>query len=101
MSIIVGISANFHDSACCLMRDGTLLAAAQEERFSRIKHDASWPRKSFLYCLEETGTTIRDIDCVAYYENPTAKLARQLWSSSHLSEDKLIELWRRCQDPMH
>lgn len=77
---IVGISANFHDSACCVLVDGRLVAAAQEERFSRIKHDASIPRQAFRYCLQASGLTVADIDCVAYYENPTRKLARQLWS---------------------
>lgn len=76
---IVGISAHFHDAACCVLRDGTLVAAAQEERFTRIKHDPSIPRNAFRYCLDEAGLTITDVDCVAYYENPVEKLDRQLW----------------------
>jgi carbamoyltransferase len=76
---IIGISSHFHDSACCLLRDGVLVAAAQEERFTRIKHDPSLPVRAFRYCLSEGGLGIQDIDCVAYYENPAKKLGRQLW----------------------
>jgi len=101
MTTIIGISANFHDSACCLLHNGNLVAAAQEERFSRIKHDASWPKKSFLYCLNQGGFTVTDIDCLAYYENPRTKLSRQLcMSNCNLSEERLVGLWRRCQDPL-
>jgi carbamoyltransferase len=77
--IIVGISAHFHDSACCLLRDGKVLAAAQEERFTRLKHDPALPKAAFRYCLAEAGLTITDIDAVAYYEDPIKKLDRQLW----------------------
>ena len=76
---VVGISAHFHDSACCLLQDGQLVAAAQEERFSRVKHDPSLPRAAFRYCLEAAGLTIADVDCVAYYESPVKRLDRQLW----------------------
>jgi carbamoyltransferase len=76
---IVGVSAGYHDSACCLMQDGALASAAQEERFSRIKQDKSFPRQAFRYCLEEAGITIRDVDCIAYYEDPCQKLGRQIW----------------------
>jgi carbamoyltransferase len=76
---IIGISAGYHDSACCLMQDGALVAAAQEERFSRLKHDKSFPRRAFRYCLEQAGITIADIDCLAYYEDPCQKLGRQIW----------------------
>ena len=78
-SAIVGISAHFHDSACCLLRDGKLVAAAQEERFTRLKHDPAVPKAAFRYCLAEAGLTIADIDAVAYYEDPVKKLDRQLW----------------------
>ena len=77
--VIVGLSAHFHDAACCLLRDGRLVAAAEEERFSRVKHDPSIPRRAFRYCLDEAGLTIADVDCVAYYEDPRKKLDRQLW----------------------
>jgi carbamoyltransferase len=76
---VIGISAHFHDSACCLLQDGRLVAAAQEERFSRRKNDPRLPAAAFRYCLEAAGLTIADVDCVAYYENPAKKLDRQLW----------------------
>src|SRR6201991_1624956 len=76
---IIGISCFFHDAACCLLKDGVLVAAAEEERFSRNKHDAGIPKRAFKYCLKEGGLTIDQIDCVAYYEEPAKKLARQIW----------------------
>jgi carbamoyltransferase len=76
---IIGISAGYHDSACCLLQDGVLTAAAQEERFSRVKHDKALPRRAFRFCLQQAGLTISDIDCVAYYEDPCRKLSRQIW----------------------
>ena len=75
---IVGLSAYFHDSACCLISDGRLVSAAQEERFSRIKHDPALPTAAFRYCLDRAGIDITQVDCVAYYESPVKKLARQL-----------------------
>lgn len=75
----IGISAFFHDSACCVLRDGKLVGAAEEERFSRIKHDAGVPRAAFRFCLDQARLSIEDIDCVAYYEQPEQKLARQIW----------------------
>lgn len=78
---ILGISAGYHDSACCLLQDGKLVAAAQEERFTRIKNDKSFPRNAMRYCLEEAGLCIADIDWVAFYEDPVWKLGRQIWMS--------------------
>lgn len=78
-SNIIGISCFFHDAACCLLKDGVLVAAAEEERFSRLKHDAGIPKGAFNYCLEEGKLTIDEIDCVVYYEEPAKKLARQIW----------------------
>ncbi len=76
---ILGISAHYHDAACCLLRDGELISAAEEERFSRVKHDSRLPWQAFRFCLEVGGITLADVDCVAYYENPTKKLSRQIW----------------------
>jgi carbamoyltransferase len=78
---VVGISAFNHDSACCLLQDGKLTAAVEEERFSRIKHDPRLPRQSFLYCLAQGGLTLADIDSIGYYEDSVSKLSRQLWSA--------------------
>lgn len=76
---IIGFSAYFHDAACCLLRDGELVCAAEEERFSRVKHDAGLPWRAFRYCLERGGLTLPDVDCIAYYEDPVEKLSRQIW----------------------
>jgi carbamoyltransferase len=76
---VIGISTGYHDSACSLLQDGLIVAAAQEERFSRVKNDKSFPVRSFAYCLKEAGITIADVDCVGYYEDPCLKLGRQIW----------------------
>lgn len=80
MPNIIGISAFYHDSACCLLQNGELKAAVQEERFTRIKHDASMPYKAIKFCLDEARLSLDDIDCIAFYENPEKKLSRQLWN---------------------
>jgi len=72
----LGISAFYHDSAAALLRNGEIVAAAEEERFSRIKHDSRIPVNAVSYCLAEAGITIDDITRLAYYEDPTAKLSR-------------------------
>lgn len=77
---VVGLAAFYHESACCLLQDGKLVAAASEERFSRVKYDPRLPVKAFRYCLQAGRLTPADVDCVAYYESPTEKLARQLWA---------------------
>lgn len=76
---ILGISALYHDAACCLLKNGQLVAAAQEERFTRIKHDPAMPYHAMQYCLKEGGLAISDIDLLAYYEVPQKKLSRQLF----------------------
>ena len=77
---IVGISAGYHESSCCLLQDGALVAAAAEERFTRVKHDPSLPLHAFRFCLEAGRIDITEVDAIAYYESPTKKLARQLWA---------------------
>ncbi|MFB3904436.1 MAG: carbamoyltransferase [Acidobacteriota bacterium] len=76
--LILGISAFYHDSAACLVRDGRIIAAAQEERFSRIKHDSSFPERAIQACLEIGGITISDLDYVVFYEKPFLKFERLL-----------------------
>lgn len=80
---VIGMSAYFHDAACCLMRDGNLICAAEEERFSRVKHDPRLPRGAFRFCLKQSAISISEIETVAYYEEPTEKLARQIWMALH------------------
>jgi carbamoyltransferase len=73
---ILGVSAFYHDSAACLVRDGEIIAAAQEERFTRQKHDAGFPRNAIQYCLAEAGLSAGGLDCVAFYEKPFQKADR-------------------------
>ena len=75
---ILGISAFYHDSAACLLQDGEIIAAAQEERFTRKKHDAGFPHHAILYCLKEAGIAAEDIDNVVFYEKPFVKFERLL-----------------------
>ena len=75
---ILGISAYYHDSAAALVRDGEIVAAAQEERFSRKKHDARFPEGAISRCLEQGGITLRDIDEVVFYDKPLVKFERLL-----------------------
>ena len=75
---ILGISAFYHDSAAALVRDGEIMAAAQEERFSRRKHDARFPVHAVRYCLESAGVGPGDIDAVVFYEKPFLKFERLL-----------------------
>lgn len=106
--IIIGVSFGYHDSSCAILKDGVLLAAVQEERFSRIKNDKSFPKQSLRYCLKKAECNIEDVDCIAYYEDPELKLSRQIWMSAalpkdsprrqkilnHLSEDSPIDVIR-------
>jgi carbamoyltransferase len=76
---VIGVSWGYHDSSCCLLQDGVLVAAVQEERFTRVKNDKSVPRRAFRYCLEAGGLRLPEVDCIAYYEDPRLKLGRQVW----------------------
>lgn len=75
---IVGVSAFYHDSAAALIEDGQIIAAAQEERFSRKKQDSDFPKLALDYCLEEAGVTLSDIDYIAFYDKPFLKFERLL-----------------------
>ena len=77
---ILGISAFYHDSAACLVRDGQIVAAAQEERYTRKKHDSSFPRNAVAYCLRAGGIQVGDLDYVTFYEKPFLKFDRILHS---------------------
>jgi len=81
---ILGISAYYHDSAACLVEDGRIVAAAQEERFTRKKHDASFPSRAVAYCLREGGIATKDLDLVGFYEKPLVKF------------DRLLETYAAC-----
>ncbi len=75
---ILGISAYYHDSAACLVEDGRIVAAAQEERFTRKKHDAAFPARAVAYCLGEAGISASQLDHVGFYEKPLVKFERLL-----------------------
>ena len=75
---ILGISAFYHDSAACLLSDGKIIAAAQEERFTRKKHDHRFPEHAINYCLAEAGISLEEIDHVAFYDKPWLKFERLL-----------------------
>ena len=78
MKYILGISAYYHDSAACLVRDGEIIAAAQEERFTRKKHDHRFPSAAVDFCLKYAGITSKDIDFTVFYDKPILKFERLL-----------------------
>ncbi len=75
---ILGISAFYHDSAAALLKDGEIIAAAQEERFTRVKHDSGFPSNAVMYCLEAAGIRVADLNYAVFYEKPYAKFERLL-----------------------
>ena len=75
---ILGLSAYYHDSAACLLEDGRIVAAAQEERFTRKKHDPGYPERAVAYCLAEAGICTKDLDYVGFYDKPLVKFDRLL-----------------------
>ena len=76
--IILGISAYYHDSAACIVQGETIIAAAQEERFTRVKHDSGFPKHAIQYCLDESGFSLKDLDAVVFYDKPFLKFERLL-----------------------
>ncbi|RKY51682.1 MAG: hypothetical protein DRP86_00485 [Candidatus Neomarinimicrobiota bacterium] len=99
MDLILGISAYYHDSAAAIIRGDTILAAAQEERFTRIKHDSSFPEHAIRYCLNEAGVSPSDLKAVAFYDKPFLKFERILDTYLHyaprglFSFTKAIPVW--------
>ncbi|OGL88799.1 hypothetical protein A3H75_00055 [Candidatus Uhrbacteria bacterium RIFCSPLOWO2_02_FULL_51_9] len=77
--MILGISCYYHDAAACLLVDGKLIAAAEEERFTRKKHDSSFPVHAIEYCLQKAGVTMKDVEHVVFYEKPLLKFERLLF----------------------
>jgi carbamoyltransferase len=78
---VLGISCYYHDAAACLLRDGEIVAAAEEERFSRIKHDYGFPTQAIHFCLEQAGIQGGDLDYVVFFEKPFRKLDRILMTT--------------------
>ena len=75
---ILGISCFYHESACCLIKDGKVVAASAEERFSRKKHDSEFPSLAVEFCLKKAGIKTKDLDYVVFYEKPFWKFQRIL-----------------------
>ncbi len=96
---ILGISCYYHDAAAAIICDGKLIAAAHEERFTRKKHDAGFPKKAIEYCLGEAGVTIDQVDYVGFYDKPLLKFDRILqtyvatWPRSYASFIKAMPVW--------
>ncbi|NCW13571.1 MAG: hypothetical protein EBV82_10540 [Chitinophagia bacterium] len=78
MTYILGISAYYHDSAAALLKDGEIIAAAQEERFTRKKHDSAFPLQAIKYCLDEAGISLKDVSYIGFYDKPFLKFERLL-----------------------
>ena len=91
---ILGISGYYHDSAACLIKDGHIVAAAQEERFSRKKHDARFPIHAITYCLQEGNITLSDLETIAFYEKPFLKFERLLETYLSYAPKGLVSFWQ-------
>ena len=87
MTAILGLSAFYHDSAAALIVDGEIRAAAQEERFTRKKHDSGFPKHAIEYCLQEAGITLNEVSYIAFYDKPFLKFERLL--ETYLSDAPL------------
>jgi len=98
---IIGINAYHGDSSACLVRDGKLIAAAEEERFSRVKHWAGFPSEAILYCLRQSGLSLAQIDAIAINSDPRANLGRKIGyvftsrPSPKLLFDRVKNIWKR------
>ena len=95
---ILAVSCFYHDSAACLLRGGNIVAAAQEERFSRKKHDPRFPKNAVKYCLDQAGITINDIDHLAYYDKPLLTFERLLMSYL-TTAPKGLRSWLQAMPP--
>jgi len=90
---VLGISAYYHDSAACLVQNGRIVAAVQEERFSRKKHDAGFPAASIRYCLREGGLSLQNLDYIVFYEKPFVKFERLLETYLSYAPRGLPSFW--------
>jgi len=92
--IVLGISCYYHDAAAALLRDGVIVAAAQEERFTRKKHDAQFPLHAIDYCLKQAGCTMQDVDLVSFYDKPFLKFERLLETYLMYAPRGLSSAWK-------
>src|SRR5210317_1114218 len=91
---ILGISAFYHDSAACLLKDGVIVAAVQEERFTRKKHDSGFPEHAIKYCLNVAGICLSDIEYVTFYEKPLLKFERLLETYISFAPVGIKSFWK-------
>jgi carbamoyltransferase len=104
VAAILGISAFYHDSAACLVCDGEIVAAAQEEAFSRRKHDPGFPVRASEFCLRSAGIGWDDVDCFGFYELPELKMRRisaayDHSGSQHRPEQAWLDSWSKRLQP--
>ena len=92
--LILGISGYYHDSAACLVKDGHIVAAAQEERFTRKKHDHRFPSHAIRYCLQEGQVSLGNVDYVAFYEKPLVKFERLIETYLSFAPRGLLSFWQ-------
>ena len=107
---VLGISAFYHDAAAALVEDGRIVAAAQEERFSRRKHDSNFPRNAIQYCLQMSGGGLDQVDFVAFYDKPFLKFERLLETYvafyhraeclTHVGDSQAVRSLTQCGEPM-
>jgi len=96
---VLGIAAFYHDSSAAIVRDGEIIAAAQEERFTRRKHDSAFPSNAVRYCLREAGLSVKDLDLVTFYDNPRKKMERLLFTHAFFAPKgaqnflKAVPMW--------
>ena len=99
MKSILGISAFYHDSAACILKDGKIIAAAQEERFTRKKHDSSYPHQAIKFVLSYANLKLSDVDQIVFFEKPFLKFERLLETyvafapKGFLSFSKAMPVW--------
>lgn len=92
-NVVLGISAFYHDSAAAILKDGIIIAATQEERFTRIKGDSSFPHNAIDYCLQECGISIDDVGTIVFYENSVDKFERLLMSVHMTVPKSILSFW--------
>lgn len=97
---VLGISCFYHDSAACIIEDGKIIAAAQEERFTRVKHDKSFPLNAINYCLEESKVSIHQVSKVVYYDLESWTIERALWNSFEIGDLK-DEFWSAAKQSLY
>ena len=89
---VLGISCYYHDASAALLKDGKIVAAAEEERFTRKKHDTSFPIHAIRYCLKNQNISIKDIDYVGFYEKPFLKFERVIYQHLEMFPLSLCKL---------